>query len=57
MADQVPVEDRTGYTSALQQDIGGQVGSPSMSRVSRRVRRNTANFQVSNAVPDATNLQ
>jgi len=56
MPDQAPVEDQSGYTSVLQRDFEGHVGSSSMFRGSSRVR-NTANCPVSNAVPDGTKLQ
>jgi hypothetical protein len=55
MPDQAAVEDHPGYTSVLHpEEI---VGSPSMSRVSRSVRRDTVKLSVSNAVPDGTKLQ
>ena len=57
MADQVPVEDQSGYTGGLQQELEGHFGHPSMSRISSRVRRNTAKCPVSNAVRDGTKLQ
>jgi hypothetical protein len=57
IADQAPVEDQSGYTSALQRELEGLVDNPSMSRVIRRVRRESANYPVSNAVPEGMKLQ
>jgi len=57
MADQASVEDQPGYMGAIQRELEELVGFPSLSRVSRRVRRNTANRHVSNSVRDETKLQ
>jgi hypothetical protein len=57
MAEQEYLEDQPGYTSALQRDLEGPVGSLSVSRVGRRVRRSVWNYPVSNVVPDGTKLQ
>jgi hypothetical protein len=50
MLDQAHVEDRPGYTSVLQQELEGFVGSPSMSRVKRSALREPKIYPVSKAV-------
>jgi len=56
MADQASVEDQPGYMGAIQRELEELVGFPSLSRVSRRVRRNSVNFPVSISVRDETKL-
>jgi hypothetical protein len=57
MPDQAHVEDQSKYTSVLQRELEGIVGSPSMSRVRRSALKEPKIYPVSNAVHDATKLQ
>jgi len=57
MSDNAAVEDQPGYTSVLQRELEGLVGSSSVSRVSRSALREPEKFPVSNAVRDVTKLQ
>jgi hypothetical protein len=57
MPDQAPVDEQPEYTIALQRELQGLFGSPYMSRVNRRVRRESAKELVSNAVLDEMKLQ
>jgi hypothetical protein len=52
MLDQATVEDQPEYTSALKREVEEQVEAPSMSRDSRRFRRDIEITNVSNAVRD-----
>ena len=52
-----PVEDQQGYTSVLQRELEGIIGSSSLSRVRRSVGGMSAENAVSNAVGDVTKLQ
>jgi len=57
MPDNAPVEDQPGYTSVLQRELEGLVGSSSLPRSRRTVGRKSAENVVSNAVRDGTKLQ
>jgi len=57
MAGKAAFEDQQGYTSVLQQELEGLVGSYSVSRDSRSALTNSTNITVSNVVPDETKLQ
>jgi len=57
MSDNAAVEDQPGYTSVLQRELEGIVGSSSLSRVRRSVGGEYAENAVSNAVRDVTNVQ
>jgi hypothetical protein len=57
MLDQATVGVQPQYTSALKREVEEQVEAPSMSRVSRRFRRDTTGSTfVCNAVPDIPKL-
>ena len=57
VADQTTEEERSGYTSVLQGEHEGILGSSSVTRVSRKIRNNTAHRLVSTSVLDGTKLQ